>query len=303
MSQGQVVSPVEQIPAAAPPSVPVIRREASGSRRSAWLWRLGSVAAMIVIWEVLSLLLGKSSSGTKYIPGIVDTARAFKAFAGYWPGGLGAGNTLNGAPATAWGAVLGLIYNTGVSLLRVLIGYVGGVVVGVGLALLVSWSRAARQIIILPAYFARMAPLLAMLPLFGLWFGDSEFGVYVFTAFAVAVLLFMVTLTAVGGVPPTYHHYAASLGASDRRIYATVVIPSIMPELSVGLLMAVPFAWSAVLASEILGGTYGLGRILNFALQYAATNTIAATGLVVVVIAAVSYYTLRRLMRWLTRWS
>jgi sulfonate transport system permease protein len=67
--------------------------------------------------------------------------------------------------------------------------------------------------------------------------------------------------------------------------------------------MSVPFAWSAVLASEILGGQYGLGRILNFALQYAATDTIAATGLVVVVVAAVSYYALQRLMRWLTRWA
>ncbi|WP_176980723.1 ABC transporter permease [Paramicrobacterium humi] len=255
-----------------------------------------------MIWQLLSIILGVSQAGVKRVPGLQDIIGAMIQFSGYWPGGLGAGDVTRGAERTIWGAVLGAAYNSWFTLVRVLVGFAFGVIAGVGLGLLVSWSQAARRLFGASAHFLRMMPLLAMMPLFGLWFARSETGTYVFVAFAVAVLLFVITLSAVDGVPEYYVNYAMSLGASKLSVYRSVIIPAALPEIRNGLLLAVPFAWSAVLAAEFIGKQYGLGRILNYAQLYAETDVIAATGLVVVLLAAISFFLVRRYLNYLTRW-
>lgn len=270
--------------------------------RSQFYWGVASVVLILVVWQVTSVVLGEDDSGMRLVPGIIDVLSASMVFADYWPGGFGAESTVGGGTPSVWGAVLGLVYNSAISLSRFVIGFLFGAVVGVGAGLLVSWSPVARQTVTFPAHFLRMMPLLAMLPLFGLWFGSSELGTYSFTAFAVAVLLFVLTVSAVDNVPQIYSDSASSLGASRRRIYLSVIIPSIAPSLKVGILLAVPFAWSAVLAAEVIGKQYGLGRILNFALLYAATDVVAVTALVVVTIAGFTHLFLAKILNHVTRW-
>lgn len=270
--------------------------------RSTKYWGAASFVLILVVWQVASVIIGEDQSGMRLVPSIADVLSSFIVFADYWPGGLGAERTVGGAGPTAWGATLGLVYNVAISLLRFLVGFVVGVVVGIGAGLLVSWSPIARRTVSFPAHFFRMMPLLAMLPLVGLWFGNSELGTYLFTAFAVAVLLFVLTVAAVDNVPKIFSQSAASMGASRSRIYLSVIVPSIAPNLKVGVLLAVPFAWSAVLAAEVIGKQYGLGRILNFALIYAATDIVAAAALVVVVIAGITHLLLAKVLNHLTRW-
>ena len=217
------------------------------------------------------------------VPSIPDVLGAFIRFAGYWPGGLGAESTLAGAEPTPWGAFLGLVYNTLFSAVRAFLGYSLGVVTGLGVAVVISYSATTRQIFEFPSHFARMMPLLAMLPLFALWFGNSEIGTVVFVAFAVGIVVFPIALNAIGNVPPYYRLYAASLGASRLRTYLRVVVPAAFPQVRSAILLGVAFSWSAVLAAEFLGKSSGLGHILNFALYYAATEMVALTGLVVIV--------------------
>jgi sulfonate transport system permease protein len=273
------------------------------SRTKVLLRRVGVGVVLVAVWQLVSVLVGVSPSGVLLVPGPVEVAKASLAFAGYWIGGLGAPAGASADQRTVWGAILGLVYNAGVSLLRALVGLALGVIAGVGLGLLVSLSSVARNILIVPAQFARMMPLLAMLPLFGLWFGRSELGSILFIAFAVAVLLFVVTLNAIQGVPGAYRMYAASLGANRLETYRSVIVPAALPELKAGLLLAIPFAWSAVLAAEMLGKEYGLGRIVQYALLYAATDMVAAAGLAVIALAVASYFLAKRGLDHLTRWA
>ncbi len=264
---------------------------------------IASLLLLIGAWQLTSIILGTSPTGYKTVPGIQDVLGSYKAFAGHWRGGLGAADTQTGAAPTYWGATLGLVYHTGVSALRVMVGFLVGLAAGVGLAVVISWSRLAREMFLFPAHFARMLPLLGMLPLFALWFGDSEHGTLLFVAFAIGILMFAITINAIGNVPMYYAQFAQSLGASRLRTYLTVIFPAVIPQLRSGILLALPFSWSAVLAAEVLGKTSGLGRILNFALYYAATDVAAFTGLVVIVIAATTYLLANNVLGWLTRWA
>ena len=261
-----------------------------------------SFVAIIAAWQASSIILGETV-GYKRVPGIEDVFRSFIEYAGYWQGGLGAESTRTGAEPTNWGATLGLGHNTFVTMLRTIAGYTIGVIAGIGLGFLIAWSKIARGLLTFPAHLARMMPLLAMIPLFALWFGDSQLGVLTFIAFAVGILLFAITINAIGNVPLHYWQYARSLGASPLRTYARVVFPAAFPQLRGGLLLAVAFSWSAALAAEFLGQRLGLGHVLQSALYYASTDVVALTGLVVIVFAAVTYLAANKTLAWLTRWA
>ena len=261
-----------------------------------------SFSGMIAAWQASSIILGETV-GYKRVPGLEDVFHSFIEYAGYWQGGLGAESTRTGAEPTNWGAALGLGHNTFVPMLRTITGYTIGVITGVGLGFLIAWSKIARGLLTFPAHLARMMPLLAMIPLFALWFGDSELGVLTFIAFAVGILLFAITINAIGNVPLHYWQYARSLGASPLRTYARVVFPAAFPQLRGGLLLAVAFSWSAALAAEFLGQQVGLGHVLQSALYYASTDVVALTGLVVIIFAAVTYLAANMTLTWLTRWA
>ena len=85
------------------------------SRRS---YVIVSFLMVLLIWEVAARTLGTSrATGATIIPDITTTLSAFIAYSNYWVGGLGAGDTRMGADETWWGAVLGLGYNLGITLL------------------------------------------------------------------------------------------------------------------------------------------------------------------------------------------
>ncbi len=264
---------------------------------------LASLAFMVVLWHVVSVLAGDNKSGEAMVPTIIDIAGSVDRFADYWRGGLGVEATRTGGDVTFMGVVLGFGYNVGLSTLRLLAGLILGIGVGIGLAVCVSWSRVLRDIFTLPGHFARMLPLLAMVPLFSLWFGNTEHGSVLFVSFTSFALTFAIALTAIGNVASYYAQFAQSLGASPARTYLEVVLPAALPQLRAGILLAVGFGWSAVIASEYLGQEYGLGHIVQNAEFFGRTNLLALVALITLVLAAASLWAASRALDWATRWA
>ena len=271
-------------------------------RRVPWVG-LASAVVLVVAWQVVSIVAGRNAVHQHEVPNLIDIGGAFKGLANYWRGGLGAGATDTGAQATLWGAVLGLVYNSLVTGLRLLIGVALGLGVGVGLAVLVSWSRILRRMLLLPANLARMIPILALIPLFLLWFAGTNKGAVLFIAFSVFVMIFVVSLNALENVEPHHARWAASLGASRPRIYLTVIVPAALPEIRTGVLMAFGLSWTTAVAAEYLGQQYGLGHIAEMADFFGRTNTLALVAFVLVVYAALSTLLVARGLRWCLRWA
>jgi sulfonate transport system permease protein len=262
-----------------------------------------SVVGLIVLWHVVSVLAGTNKSGDAMVPTIVDIAGSVDRFADYWRGGLGVEPTKTGGAVTWEGVLLGLGYNVGVTGIRLIAGLVLGIGAGLALAVAVSWSRITRGLCALPGHFARMLPLLAMVPLFSLWFGDTEHGAILFIAFTAFALVFPIALNAIGNVPGYYSQYARSLGASGGRTYLGVVLPAALPQIRAGIMLAVGFGWSAAIAAEYLGQEYGLGHIVQNAEFFGRTNLLALVALIALVLAALSFWAASRLMSWATRWA
>ena len=269
-------------------------------RSSGLLW---SVLLVLVVWHLGWLLAGDDRTGDPLVPALPDLAGDLKSLGNYWKGGLGVDPTRDGGALTWPSAVLGIGYAVLVSGLRLTAGLALGIGLGVGLAVLVCWSRLLRALFALPAHFARMLPLLAMVPLFAFWFGNTELGTILFVALTAFVTVFAITITAIGNVSIHHERTAQALGAGPVRTYLTVVLPAATVELRGGILLAVGFGWSAVITSEYLTQEQGLGKIVQNAEFFGRTQMLGLVGFITVVLAAATYLVVARLLDHATRWS
>jgi sulfonate transport system permease protein len=272
------------------------------SRRDLW-WTVAAVAGMVLLWQLLSAALGRAPvSHEHYLPNIGTLINTYHDLAYYWNGGFGVKATTQGGPVNAGAATLSLIQNTWVTGLRLSAGLALGLSVSILLAALVSWSSVMRRLLWLPAHAARMLPLLAMFPLFGLWFGKQELGAILFVALASFAIMFIVALTAIDNVPSYYQQYARALGAGRVRTYVTVVLPAALPSMRSGIVLALGFGWSMVIAAEFIGQTVGLGHVVLLANLYGRTDVLAVLAVFIVIYAAVSYRLVGGAFDYLVRW-
>ena len=189
--------------------------------RDRWI-SLGVLAAIAPLWQALSILFpGEAAPGEPMIAGWqVMFTKTLLSMADYWQGGLGVPSVAEGAPRTYLAAILfaaePFVRYDRPARLRPRArrrrrpgarprGFV------------VAWSR---RLVDLPVQFLRTLPLLAMVPLFQLWFGTYFIGKVLFVAYGIGVIVFAGTVNAVRNVPQIYIDNARSLGASKRRSIA-----------------------------------------------------------------------------------
>ena len=279
------------------------------TRMSAYIRRHGVsilvVIAMAAIWQLLSMAYtAEAVPGEPMIPGwqVVFT-RTLISLADYWQGGLGVGAVAEGASPTYLAALLAILANSFDTIVRLYVGLLFGSIVGTLLGLAVSWSRWSRRAVALPLQFVRSLPLLAMVPLFQLWFGTYFVGKVAFVAYGVGVIFFAGVVNAVKNVPQIYIDNARTLGAGRLQLYRTVILPSILPELRATILLSLGTAWGAVLGAEYLGAQSGLGYMIVYSEQFAYLDRMFVVALLFVIYASISYAIFNRVCMRLLEWT
>jgi sulfonate transport system permease protein len=247
--------------------------------------------AMIAFWELLSLVYtAEIMPGVPLIPGWEKLfTTTFLSFADYWNGGFGVASVSDGAERSYPAAMLAILSHSWDTLVRLYVGLFVGAVCGILLGLVISWSRWTRRLIDLPVQLLRTLPLLAMVPLFQLWFGTYFSGKVTFIAYGVGVLFVAGTINAVKNVPQIYIDNARTLGASKVTLYRTVIIPAIFPELRATIMLSLGTAWATVIGAEYLGAQSGLGYILVYSQQFGYVDRMFFVALLFVVYASISY--------------
>jgi sulfonate transport system permease protein len=273
-----------------------------GSKGRARLVSLAVFAALAALWQALSLIYtAEAQPGEPMVAGWqVLFTRTFLSLADYWGGGFGVASVADGAQRTYLAAGLSVVSHLIATLARLVVGLALGGGVGFVLGLAVSWSRWSRGLVEGPVQFLRALPLLAMAPLFQLWFGATFLGQVLFAAYGVGVIVFAGTVNAVRNVPSLYIDNARVFGASKARVYASVILPAILPAMRSVALLCLGAGWGAVLGAEYLGAQSGLGFIIVYAQQFAYLDRMFLVSLIFVLCTAASYAVVQRLFaRWL----
>lgn len=274
------------------------------SRRATRLTSAGVLLVLAAIWQLASLLVrAESVPGEPMVPGWqVVVTRTLLSLADYWHGGLGVPAVSQGAGRTYAGSVLAIASNSLDTSVRLYAGLFVGAVGGTLGGLAMSWSRWTRRLVALPGQTARTFPVLALIPLFQLWFGLTFLGMMLFVAYVVAVIFFTGTVNAVRNIPPIYLDYARTLGASRFRVYRTVIVPAMFPELRSSILLGLGMAWTAVVGAEFLGAQTGLGQIIVYSKSFGYVDRMFLVGLFLLAYAAVTFAIFEHASRRLTAW-
>ena len=112
-------------------------------------------------------------------------------------------------------------------------------------------------------------PKVAFLPVFMLWLGAYDASKITLIAFASFFAIAVNTVAGTQGVDRYLIWSARSLGASDRKVLWTVVLPAALPQILTGFQIAVPLAMIVTIVAEMLMGGVGLGGAMIRAQRFA----------------------------------
>ena len=277
---------------------------AFGRHRDRWVSLL-VFAALAAIWQILSMIYTvEAQPGEPMVAGWqVLFTRTLLSLSDYWPGGWGIPAVSEGAPRSYLAAFASILVHSADTIGRLAAGLALGGIVGLVLGLAISWSRWTRRLVDLPIQFLRTLPLLAMVPLFQLWFGTDYLGEVMFVAYGIGVIVFAGTVNAVRNISTIYLDNARALGASQAMLYRTVILPAIFPAMRSVILLSLGAGWGAVLGAEYLGAQSGLGYIIVYAQQFAFLDRMFLVALLFILYTSVSYWAISRASARLLAWA
>jgi ABC-type nitrate/sulfonate/bicarbonate transport system, permease component len=154
------------------------------------------------------------------------------------------------------------------STFRIVVGFMIGCIAALAVGVFMSKYRAAEYWLSPVLNMIGPIPALALLPLFIIWFGIGEFPKVLLIAWTTFIPVLVYTLDGFKSVPSTLVRSAMSLGASERQIFARVLLPSAFPNFLVGAQVSLGLSFSALIVSEMMGAKSGLGYIIVDARNY-----------------------------------
>ncbi|GAA3638988.1 hypothetical protein GCM10022223_67520 [Kineosporia mesophila] len=264
----------------------------------------GSLAGL-VLWQVLAVIVGAvTTQGAHVVPPLPTIfTSGITGLSHFYKGGLGPATTIEGAPDSPGLAALAVGQNGLVTWGRFWAGYLLAVGLGLPAGLLVAGARPVRHAVGGVAGLLRMLPLLAMAPLFTLWFGATGRAGVLFVTFGAFWVVLLATSNAVANLPAHVTDYPRTLGLGPVRLRTRVVLPAILPQLRGALMLAAGTAWACVLASELYGIQSGLGWALNQTLVYSLVDQMIVLALLFAGLSLASLRLIDAVTGHLTRWT
>jgi len=180
---------------------------------------------------------------------------------------------------------------------RVFAAFALAVVTAVPVGIAMGMSRVARGIFDPPIEFYRPLPPLSYLPLIIIWFGIDELPKVLLIFLSCFAPLALAARSGMKSASQEQINAAYSMGASYSQIIRHVILPSALPEILVGMRIAIGFGWTTLVAAEMVAANVGLGQMVLNASNFLRTD-IVIMGIVVIGVVA---YLFDLLMRWVEK--
>jgi len=270
----------------APPDQPTTTTVVTNARRQSqarmmkilpWIVTPSLVVLIIVVWQVLV------------------TALDVNPFVFPPPGAVGeAFVTLLLDPKT-WGEL-------GVTVTEILAGFaiavVLGVVVGVLLGNLPWLEVSIRPLIVI----TQVAPKVAFIPLFVIWFGFGMTSKIVLAALLAFFPVMLNVLLGVRSVEQGQREVMRSLDASRAQTFTQLEMRSLQPYLFAGMEVAIVLATIGAIVGEYLGGSQGLGAMVVRAMNSLDAARTFALILLLSLIGLILYLIVNEAKRFVIPW-
>ncbi|RBM17703.1 taurine ABC transporter permease [Prauserella sp. PE36] len=196
-----------------------------------------------------------------------------------------------------------LLDNMLISLRRVGIGFLVGVVPGVLLGLVLGFSRLGRAALLPLVQSLYPIPKSAIAPLLLLIFGLGEPSKWVLVALGVFFPVFFNTLAGVLNLDRIYTEVAQNFSASRIQYLRTVALPGAMPMIMTGLRLGIGMGLILIAVAEIIGADSGLGYMIYNAWELFQVETMYSGLMAIAILGLTVQLLMNRIERALVPWS
>ncbi len=177
--------------------------------------------------------------------------------------------------------------NTLYSLRLYAVGFILGVILGVGTGILIGWFPKLNYWIFPVLKITGVIPAVAWMPfaltLFPTPFAAAVFLIIICAWFPVAFL----TSQGITGTPKIHYEVAKTLGAKTPYLVFHVAIPHAMPQIFTGISTANGFAFTTLVMSEMMGQPGGLGYYINASKVWSAYYKVFAAIIVMAILFSI----------------
>lgn len=221
-------------------------RNTKGKNDSAWnqvfenAWMFIAPLLIIALWEIL---------GRK---GLINTS-------------------ILPTPSTIWNTVLDmlqsgeLLKHIGVSLLRVMEGYIIGSLLGIISGTLMGLVRKLDKAVVLIIGVLRPIPVIAWVPVLILWLGIDEPSKVTVIAIGTFWPVLLNTIQGIKSTDRKHLEVAAILEKRRATVLSQVIFPSALPAIFTGLRIGLGNAWASVIGAELIAAASGVGYLISYA--------------------------------------
>jgi sulfonate transport system permease protein len=176
-------------------------------------------------------------------------------------------------PGRVWVALVGLIENgelldsLGVSLRRLLSGFISGSVLGLVFGVLIALFRPLDEAASPTFQFIRQIPSVVFIPVFILLFGVQELFKIAIVAKAAFFPVALAVYDAIRNLSVRHLEVASVYRLTHSQLVWNVMLPATVPSLLSGLRISLSRSWLLLVAAELLAADSGIGYMMQMGRQ------------------------------------
>ncbi|HOO05090.1 MAG: ABC transporter permease [Ruminococcus sp.] len=191
----------------------------------------------------------------------------------------------------------------GISLGRVLKGFVLAALFGILVGSIVGMSETAKRICLPTITAIRQIPIIAWVPLIILWCGIGEASKVVIIVMAAFFPIMVNTMSGMIETPKGYVEVAKLYKLSRLKTFTKVYLPHALPNILVGLKLGLGVSWMAVVAAELIASLSGIGYRMSNARSLMQSDTVIVCMLVIGVVGIIMDKLISIVFSLLTPWQ
>lgn len=196
-----------------------------------------------------------------------------------------------------------LIKDIGISLLRVLEGYLIAAILGVSLGVIMGISDKINNFFFLTFSSMRQIPMLAWIPLIVLWFGIGESSKIIVIVLAAFFPVLLNTMNGIKRADKKLIEVGNMYNLSNWKLFTKIYFPSALPSIFVGLKLGLGISWMAVVGAEIIASSSGIGYRMNDARSLMQPEVVFVGMIVIALIGIIMDQLLTRISKKITPWE
>ncbi|MCY6371469.1 ABC transporter permease [Clostridium ganghwense] len=189
------------------------------------------------------------------------------------------------------------------SFIRILLGFFITVFLAIPLGIIFGINKKIYAYFNPIFEFIRHTPPLALVPMLILWFGIGEKSKIIIIILASFFPVLLNTIKGVESCDEKLIEVGKIFNLSKKQIFLKIIIPSALPNIFVGMRLAIGYSWRAIIGAEMVAASSGLGYLILDGQQLSRSDVVVVGILFIGILGTLTDYLFSLAFRKINLWK